>query len=245
MPALSNPQYELFCNAYVADFDGQKAAIAAGYTPKSARFKASLLIRRPEIANRLTELVTEIAQKYLEIPASRILELWSSIATADANALTQYRIGPCRYCHGIDHEYQWKTRREYRDELKAWQARNPKKDINDDSAPNDAGGFGYKITGQPNPDCPECAGLGVGYAHFNDTTKLAPEVKPLFQGVKITANGAEIILADQAKALENLAKRYGLLKEQVEVETGGQLSALLREIQVRQSQAPIVRKPQE
>lgn len=58
----------------------------------------------------------------------------------------------CRYCWGIGHAYQWKTRREYQAALIHGNL--------DDPNLTEAGGFGYRSTRAPNPACPECGGIG-------------------------------------------------------------------------------------
>ena len=73
----------------------------------------------------------------------------------------------CRYCLGIDHAFQWKTQREYLVALAAATAKLgddlPPDPKTDPSWPDPAGGTGYRLTNAPNPDCPECSGLGIPY----------------------------------------------------------------------------------
>ena len=38
---------------------------------------------------------------------------WPRSPRLTAHALTAYRRGACRYCHGIEHHFQWKTPREF------------------------------------------------------------------------------------------------------------------------------------
>lgn len=56
-------QQEIFCQQYVKCLSGNDAAIAAGYSKRSARYKASKLLTLPHIMARVKELHTEIAKR--------------------------------------------------------------------------------------------------------------------------------------------------------------------------------------
>lgn len=55
-PSPLSLQQEAFCREYVTDYNGNKAAIRAGYAPKSARSQASDLLTRPNIQARIRQL---------------------------------------------------------------------------------------------------------------------------------------------------------------------------------------------
>jgi phage terminase small subunit len=57
------PRDEQFCKEYIIDFNGQNAAIRAGFPPKSARIKACQALARPEIQARVTELIAERGER--------------------------------------------------------------------------------------------------------------------------------------------------------------------------------------
>lgn len=82
MSRKSEQQTELFCRAYVIDLNGTKAAIAAGYSPKSAKVTASRLLTRANISARIAELAKEKADK-LDITAERVLREISLLAFAN------------------------------------------------------------------------------------------------------------------------------------------------------------------
>lgn len=75
-------RYEIFCRAYVIDFNGKKAAISAGYSPKSAESKASQLLRKVKVKARLAELTKKQASK-LEITADSVLREIARLAFFD------------------------------------------------------------------------------------------------------------------------------------------------------------------
>ena len=58
MPALKG-KYEKFCQEYVIDYNGTKAAIRSGYEEKSARQQASRLLAPDKILQRIVELQVE------------------------------------------------------------------------------------------------------------------------------------------------------------------------------------------
>ncbi len=260
MTALSD-KHEAFCRQYLVDFNATQAAIRAGYTARSAGPCAARLLRKDNIAARLAELKAEQAKR-LDMTADDIVSMWWDTATANPNELIQHRIGACRYCHGIDHGYQWKTKREFDQALVNYttaklMGKKGKDDaevvtlpgddprtLDDMMLPTDQGGFGYRITLDPNPDCPECAGLGTGYVVTQDTTKLSPQARLLYNGLKVTANGFEILTADRQKAMEHVARRLGLNKEVVELEAGGELASWIASLKTTgAASAPIGHKP--
>jgi hypothetical protein len=45
-----------------------------------------------------------------------LAQMWQ-LATFDANQLSQYRRGACRYCWGFGHQYQWRDAVEFEEKL--------------------------------------------------------------------------------------------------------------------------------
>ena len=147
----------------------------------------------------------------VQISADMVIERWWRIATADPNDLVQLRRGCCRYCHGVDHLYQWIDAGEYEEAVAA-----SAKAKGCSASPSDAGGFGYRAGTPAHPDCPRCGGRGVAEVFAADTRTLKGDAALLYAGVKETSGGIEIRMHDQAKALENVARHLGLFKDQVE-----------------------------
>lgn len=178
---------------------------------------ASELANNPLVVARLTELRAEAAKGVI-FDARAVLREWIDIATADPNDLTRLRRVACRYCHGVEHEYQWKHPREFAERLAEAMDGNasrrrakhePKK------LPTDEGGYGYGSHLLPHEDCPDCKGDGVEEVYFADTGKLVGKARKLFAGVKTTKNGIEVMMRDQDAALANIAKSYGMFVEKV------------------------------
>lgn len=204
-----NQKQELFCREYLVDSNGTQAAIRAGYSAKTAGSQAFDLLQKPEIKARIEELKAERLQR-LEISADSVLARHVAIADADTTRLTGHHIGSCRYCWGARHEYQWKTRREFAAAVA--EAKSKRKKV----LPRDTGGYDYRVTNAPNPECPECAGLGEPYVRFVDTSTLTGAEKLLFESVEQTKEGIKLRFADRAKSLEILSRYVGISKDKVE-----------------------------
>jgi phage terminase small subunit len=57
------PRDEQFCQEYIVDYNGSKAAIRAGFPEKSARIRACELLAKPDIQARVAELLAEQQQR--------------------------------------------------------------------------------------------------------------------------------------------------------------------------------------
>ena len=78
------PQQERFCQEYIIDLNASQAAIRAGYSEKSARSQASEILTRPNITERLQELLDQ-RSKRTAITADRVLHELLRIATVDVS----------------------------------------------------------------------------------------------------------------------------------------------------------------
>ena len=76
------PKQEQFCHEYLIDLNGTQAAIRAGYSAKRADAIASENLRKPVIAERISELIRERTEA-VEITTDRILTGLARIAFAD------------------------------------------------------------------------------------------------------------------------------------------------------------------
>lgn len=54
--------HEKFCQSYVLDTNGAKAAREAGYSTRTAKYRARQLLKRKDINHRLNELRAEISR---------------------------------------------------------------------------------------------------------------------------------------------------------------------------------------
>ena len=82
MPALKNPQHELFCLEYLKDLNATKAAERAGYSKKAARQQGTRLLSNAAISERLGVLLAE-KQKAVGMSAEDVIRELSLIASSD------------------------------------------------------------------------------------------------------------------------------------------------------------------
>lgn len=69
------PQHEAFCRAYAAEPNGAEAARAAGYADSNARHQAFVLLQRPDILERLSELGAEVGAQRDSMAAELVASL--------------------------------------------------------------------------------------------------------------------------------------------------------------------------
>ncbi|MEN2425945.1 terminase small subunit [Chromobacterium vaccinii] len=224
------PLQEAFWRRYTVHFNATQAAIEAGYSPKTAKQQASQLLQHPAIAHRLAAWRRDVREVSEKDRALLINELWN-IVLADAGELSELRRVSCRYCHGIDHQYQY-TPREWAaaEQQHAKECAEALATKAEQPPPlNPQGGVGYNPKRPPATDCPECHGDGIEQPFYHDTRTLSPAARALFVGVKTTKDGLEIKTLDKAAAQEKLMRHYGLY-EQDNRQQGGGLVESVREL---------------
>ena len=79
---------EVFCREYLVDFNGTRAAVAAGYSKRTARFKAHDLLQEPNIQQRITQLKDERVDR-LQIKADDVLRELAHIGFSN---VTNYQL---------------------------------------------------------------------------------------------------------------------------------------------------------
>ncbi|WFC89257.1 terminase small subunit [Enterobacter roggenkampii] len=188
-----------FIAEYLKDNNATAAAARAGYSdPNYGR----QLITNPNVAQAIAQQQKASIVRTLG-SADEVLEQMWQLATFDANQLSQYRRGACRYCWGFGHQYQWRDMVEFEEKrLEATER--------DKREPVDVGGYGYDHTREPNPACPRCNGDGIGQPFFADTRKLPATAALAYSGVKLGKNGVEITAISRERMFEAVMKRLGL-----------------------------------
>lgn len=213
-PALTplNERQKRFVEEYLVDLNGAQAAIRAGYSAKTARHIAAENLAKPNIQAAIAEGRRK-QQERTEISADRVLrEAWNQV-TADARELSALEYHACRYCHGIDGKYQWRTESEFEEELTRVVLENSKRESDNKRLlpePSDEGGFGYSTRLDPSPDCQHCDGYGVPRMVLGDTRRLSKEALSLYAGTKQTRYGIEVQVHSKDAAMERLFKHLGL-----------------------------------
>lgn len=232
--AVLTASKEKFCQHFVIHRD-QTAAYRHAYNQRpdtkasTINESASRLMRDPEIIARIEELQAQATQvKEGALTLAEIQGLWRDIALASPDELIGLRVGCCRYCWGIGHQYQWRER-EYMEALA--QAERVAKTQPDYPMPDPSGGLDFNHTIAPNPECPECRGEGLERVVARDTSKLSPGARLLYGGLKKKRDGLEVIIASREKALENLTRMQGGFKDNVKVDGSIAAAAALVKLQ--------------
>jgi hypothetical protein len=208
-----------FCREYMVDMIGTQAYIRVkpGCNHASARVASTRLLAKTNVQAEIAKLRAEQAKR-TEITADvAIKEAWA-IMTADPRELMEYRIGCCRHCWGKNFLYQ-RTQAEFdRNEAElakvneaAIETGKPVKEF------DPLGGVGYDKRRAPNPECPECAGDGVGRTVFKDTRNISAAAASLFAGVKETKEGLEIKLHSKDSAMDKVFRHLGLYNDKIQL----------------------------
>ena len=220
------PRQQRFVEQYLVDLNAKRAALDAGYSPKTAEQQGYQLLQKPSVQAAIAAAQAD-RSKRTGITAEAVLqELWS-IATADPNALIEWRRGCCRYCHGDGHRYQRTPR-----ELLEYEAAFTKAAEKNPDAPqifDPQGGAGYDARRKPDPDCPECFGDGEGQTFVKDTRALSADARRLYAGVKLTKDGLEVKMHDKVAALTKVGQHLGMFVERHE-HTGANGGAILTDV---------------
>lgn len=95
-----------FVREYLIDFNGARAARAAGYEPANARVQACNLLADPRIAAMVDAEKAKHSAK-TEATVDAILDrLWAG-ANVDAREFSELHRVACRACYGAGHRYQY------------------------------------------------------------------------------------------------------------------------------------------
>lgn len=204
-----------FVDLWLVTQNGTQSYIDAGFECKSdsvAAAAASRLLRKVKEHPYLLAKRAELFKRTAEVQ-ERVLGKIYGAAMADPRELVEYVYKCCRYCHGIDHQYQMTPRqlRDREDEHKAMVAAAKV----DKTAPKPGvldtlGGLGFDQNRDPHEDCPECNGNGIPRLVLKDTRHLSPGALALYGGVKEGRDGIEVKVADQRPYLEMLARLFNM-----------------------------------
>ena len=105
-------QQRIFVAEYLKDRNATQAAIRAGYSAKTAEQIGYQLLQKTSVAAAIEKQQKASLMRTLASADEVLAQMWQ-LATFDANELSQYRRGACRYCHGFGHNYQWRDMVEF------------------------------------------------------------------------------------------------------------------------------------
>lgn len=220
--AKLTPKQQRFVDEYLIDLNATQAAIRAGYSPKTANEMGAENLAKPSIKQAIEQAKAERSER-TKITQDDVLKMWHDLATVDYNEISQLLNVNCRYCWGVDHEYQYTP--------KEWQRVCESADKEQASRPP-FGGDDFNHKRAPNPNCPECGGLGNATIHLHDTDRLSPQAKLAYQGAKAGKFGIEVLTTDRMKALDNIARHLGMFTDKVQL-TGKDGQAIEQNITVK------------
>lgn len=226
-----------FIRQYLIHSNASRAYREAGYEDgPSVHQNASRLLSSDYVQSRLASAKADALAK-LDVKVADVLALQRDIAFTDRAEITSYVIGACRYCWGIDHRFQWRTHREFADAVETYMGKGEAYHANH-TAPDDEGGYGYKHSAAPNPDCPECEGEGVERVKFKDTRLMTEAERRIFAGVETTQHGTRYRFEDRGKAIESLAQHLQFYAER-DAANANAFAAAVAEVIARGSKMPL------
>lgn len=221
-----NLNQQLFIARYLSRAPLNASAAYAsvyGVSERVASVEACRLMKDERVQAEIARWQSQLRDK-LELTVADITRELTLVASADPRELSEYYVGACRHCYGDGFKYQ-RTPAEYERDLKAHiDRRKYDKEKGPDEFGLDfdiQGGVGFTPKHEPNPDCPECFGDGIGYEVFKDTRTLSPAAARLYQGVKRTQHGLEIKTRDPDKAVQLAGQHLGMFKTGLELSGPG------------------------
>lgn len=187
----------------------RKAYGCATASNRAVRLAVDPLLQRKDLQDRVAAIL-EDGKSLSGITIANVLKHWLTLATADVNEIVQHRRLCCRYCWGEGFGYQWTEAAYWKAVAEAIDALKPE--------PDKAGGFGFDQSRGPNPECPECSGEGISDVYVADTRYLSPSARLLYNGVKQTRYGLEVVTESRSDAWKDIARFLGMYIERVKVE---------------------------
>lgn len=201
-----------FVMELAADDNASAAYLRAGYRSKTPDAHASRLAVKGSIQAATARVRAKIADR-AGYKAEEALQFAADVLRADPRELVEYRRGCCRFCHGKGHLYQY-TAGEMESERKKHDAhvarRQGRNKDYEDPGFNEMGGAGFDASLDPHPECPDCAGEGIGRTVLKDTRTLSREAAALFAGVKVTKDSIEVKMHDKVAMVDKMFRYHGL-----------------------------------
>lgn len=213
------PKEEQFCQHYIVHLNGTQAAISAGYSQRSAKQQAYVLLGMPRVCERINELMDARAER-VQTSADEVLRELLAVMRADATQITEFRRTCCRYCYGADNRYQ-RTRGEMERDRESHERMVrefvPGSGKVHPGAFDEKGGLGWDPRRDPNQQCEECFGEGHGRVRIRDTRTLVGDARRLFDGIKQGKDGIEAKIRDRTKPAELVGRHLGMWNDKLEV----------------------------
>lgn len=197
--------------------------------PERIHTLASALAALAKVANRIEFYRSkrrDVAIRAASISIKELMARYVAIALVDPNELISHRVGACRHCWSVDHQYHWKAH-EYMAAVEEWERKSARLKPDDvPPCPDPSGGLDYRFSVAPNPACPQCEGEGLSRVVPQDTTTLSEGARALYRGLQQTKDGVRIKFADQDAALEKIGRMLGAFDDRLRVDLDGKIAEL-------------------
>ena len=216
-----------FVIEYQRDFNARRAALEASggnTSPSNGTVRSHFLLKKPEVLGALHHLLAERREK-VGVELDYVVNYHLAMATADTREFNCWHWRCCRYCWGIDNQYQF-TQAELRNASQKHRAKHARLPPEKRPLFDEEGGVGFDSRRDPQrgPEwndksndghsCPECNGKGVPVIEEVDLGKLSYGASLIFDGIKVGRDGSvEFKLnANRSKGMEEVARLLGLTR---------------------------------
>ena len=232
-----SPRQALFVQEYLVTLNATKAyQTVYEVGARVAATNGWRLLRKADVAAAVRAGMEARAIRIGITQDAVMRDMWE-IAQADPNQLIQHRRSCCRYCHGINHQWQYtprelkSAREQHEQRVKELAEKATRKSgrpalrihVTEEAAPlteapafDEKGGAGWDPRRDPHPDCPECFGEGVASVFLPDSRRVTGAARRLYAGVKVTDKGVEVQMRNQDANLVQVARHLGMLRDKVE-----------------------------
>lgn len=214
------PMQVVFVNAYLKDLNGTRAYLEAKPDSKesTAATEAWRLLRNPKVRAAIHQRMQDRIRR-MEVDQDDVLRRYLLRLEADPRELVEFHRGACRYCHGIDHKYQYTPAEMERARVvheRDWKTRVAKSKgaLREEDIPefDEKGGLGFDARLEASPECPECHGDGEGRVVIKDTRNLSPGALALYGGVEEGKEGIKVKIGNRDDALMQVARHTGFFE---------------------------------
>lgn len=215
LPPLTEKE-AAFVREYTTHWNGAKAVRNAGYDTDNPRNMA-YSIRTKLHVKAAIEAELEKQRAVNAATKEKLVEKLWDMASADPRELIDLKRVNCRHCWGEGHRYQYTP-----NEMAIRRAEHEKKGREslpgDDDGFDYGGGVGFRKGREPNPECPECDGLGDDLIVAKDMRDLSPQALSILAGVKVTKEGLQVLMHDQMAAIDKLGRHFGMFLDRKSIE---------------------------
>lgn len=223
-----------FCRLVLKDPE-MRASVAyrdAGYTCKNdavAATSANALLKNQKVRDFLAknrEKALQRVAKKTGIDSEAIVAELTRIHQADADELSSYWRTACRYCWSFGYGYkrspeEMKRARQQHADLVALNDQLPPYQKKKIPPFDEMGGDDFDCLADPDPNCTECRGLGVGTAVIKDTRKLSKGARALYAGIQQTKDGIKVLTHSKEGFTTLLMRHAGMLIDKRELSGPG------------------------